>query len=98
MCHLFTESLIKTFTVYSNAIAESSIPQNESGMYWGWKYSFSKKYSLAGYFDLFSFPWLRYRSYSPTEGSEWLVRSEEHTSELQSRFDLVCRLLLEKKK
>src|SRR5699024_12258140 len=27
---------------------------------------------------------------------EW--RSEEHTSELQSRFDLVCRLLLEKKK
>src|SRR5207249_12030007 len=27
-----------------------------------------------------------------------LTRSEEHTSELQSRFDLVCRLLLEKKK
>src|SRR5699024_12444302 len=29
------------------------------------------------------------------EGRDW--RSEEHTSELQSRFDLVCRLLLEKK-
>src|SRR5689334_24015417 len=27
-----------------------------------------------------------------------LVRSEEHTSELQSQFHLVCRLLLEKKK
>src|SRR5438874_11156577 len=27
-----------------------------------------------------------------------LTRSEEHTSELQSRRDLVCRLLLEKKK
>src|SRR5437667_3565519 len=27
-----------------------------------------------------------------------LVRSEEHTSELQSHHDLVCRLLLEKKK
>src|SRR5699024_11647659 len=26
------------------------------------------------------------------------LRSEEHTSELQSRFDLVCRLLLENKK
>src|SRR5699024_11943835 len=25
-------------------------------------------------------------------------RSEEHTSELQSRFDLVCRLMLKKKK
>src|SRR5437868_12655405 len=28
---------------------------------------------------------------------EGKARSEEHTSELQSRFDLVCRLLLEKK-
>src|SRR2546421_9081470 len=28
----------------------------------------------------------------------WRSRSEEHTSELQSRSDLVCRLLLEKKK
>src|SRR5699024_12884131 len=27
----------------------------------------------------------------------FVLRSEEHTSELQSRFDLVCRLLLEKK-
>src|SRR5699024_12621866 len=27
-----------------------------------------------------------------------MTRSEEHTSELQSRFDLVCRLLLETKK
>src|SRR2546429_3015425 len=28
----------------------------------------------------------------------WWARSEEHTSELQSRLHLVCRLLLEKKK
>src|SRR2546427_2483375 len=32
------------------------------------------------------------------ETSLWLVRSEEHTSELQSQSNLVCRLLLEKKK
>src|SRR5256885_13173212 len=31
-------------------------------------------------------------------GSPGLVRSEEHTSELQSPCNLVCRLLLEKKK
>src|SRR5437868_7472732 len=31
-------------------------------------------------------------------GTGAALRSEEHTSELQSRFDLVCRLLLEKKK
>src|SRR5438309_3000818 len=33
------------------------------------------------------------------DNSPWLhERSEEHTSELQSQFHLVCRLLLEKKK
>src|SRR5690349_24033082 len=33
-----------------------------------------------------------------TEVADWdAMRSEEHTSELQSRRDLVCRLLLEKK-
>src|SRR5207247_5842167 len=31
-------------------------------------------------------------------GAPGRIRSEEHTSELQSRVDLVCRLLLEKKK
>src|SRR6478672_12099966 len=50
-----------------------------------------------------------FRSCSPTSerALEWLprtysssgpARSEEHTSELQSRSDIVCRLLLEKKK
>src|SRR5690349_21871445 len=33
-----------------------------------------------------------------TEVEKLAARSEEHTSELQSRRDLVCRLLLEKKK
>src|SRR5690625_5830828 len=34
----------------------------------------------------------------PKENSIYIMRSEEHTSELQSRGHLVCRLLLEKKK
>src|SRR5699024_2534650 len=54
---------------------------------------------------------LRRELFSGTDGKEYenndtlelmkknvKLRSEEHTSELQSRFDLVCRLLLEKKK
>src|SRR5437867_9323456 len=35
---------------------------------------------------------------SDSESSLDYARSEEHTSELQSPYDLVCRLLLEKKK
>src|SRR5699024_12736583 len=37
-------------------------------------------------------------AYPLIPGHEIVGRSEEHTSELQSRFDLVCRLLLEKNK
>src|SRR5215469_1372575 len=43
-----------------------------------------------------STPW--HRSRTAWAGSVVVARSEEHTSELQSRRDLVCRLLLEKKK
>src|SRR2546430_5417498 len=35
---------------------------------------------------------------APVFGADVSVRSEEHTSELQSQSNLVCRLLLEKKK
>src|SRR5437868_11202998 len=39
------------------------------------------------------------RGQTPNGTNGWReIRSEEHTSELQSRFDLVCRLVLEKKK
>src|SRR3989440_7108251 len=41
-------------------------------------------------------PLIRSARYSRSE--EHQLRSEEHTSELQSRSDLVCRLLLENKK
>src|SRR2546429_2486335 len=46
--------------------------------------------------------WLRHRgTLWPCQKTHYLearMRSEEHTSELQSRLHLVCRLLLEKKK
>src|SRR5438067_5160862 len=42
--------------------------------------------------------WLATLRSSGIEPEAIHARSEEHTSELQSRFDLVCRLLLEKKK
>src|SRR5689334_24495371 len=41
------------------------------------------------------FPWIELRQLLGWPRS---ARSEEHTSELQSQFHLVCRLLLEKKK
>src|SRR5690349_22334237 len=40
----------------------------------------------------------QYLDLNPISRERGITRSEEHTSELQSRRDLVCRLLLEKKK
>src|SRR5699024_11647661 len=51
-------------------------------------YSFVILILIIGYFIM---------NLTPRERPESKWRSEEHTSELQSRFDLVCRLLLEKK-
>src|SRR5690625_5516404 len=54
------------------------------------------------YSDTRGHPRLRMRhqpyAVTPEARDTWLKRSEEHTSELQSRGHLVCRLLLEKKK
>src|SRR3712207_8934471 len=40
--------------------------------------------------------WLIFLAFRPQTGTHHLLRSEEHTSELQSRQYIVCRLLLEK--
>ena len=59
---------------YSQAISENSIAQNERGIYWGIKQNLSTKFSFAGYMDIFRFPWMRSRSYSISEGHEYLLR------------------------
>src|SRR5699024_12699875 len=59
--------------------------------------TYSRRYRAAGYYG-------RCRNLQPQWSRKWCayaplrrLRSEEHTSELQSRFEIVCRLLLEKK-
>jgi hypothetical protein len=62
------------YSFYTNAFSEGTTPQNESGIYSGWRYSFSRKLTFTGYFDFFQFPWLRFRIYKPSNGHEWLAR------------------------
>src|SRR5256886_2996538 len=47
---------------------------------------------------LLGYPLAYYLSFGAGARKDFLYRSEEHTSELQSQSNLVCRLLLEKKK
>jgi len=62
------------YSFYGNAFSESTNLQNENGFYLGMKYRFNKTKHITGYLDLFQFPWLRYRGYSPSHGYEWMIR------------------------
>ena len=74
MAWLFRDLSPNYYSSYANVFSESSTPQNERGLYWGTRYSFSRRLVLHGYFDVFQFPWLRYRIYHPSFGNEWLLR------------------------
>ena len=74
------------YSFYGNAFAEGTLAQNESGIYWGWKYRFNRKYTIATYIDLFKFPWLRFRTYRPSHGHEFLLRFNYTPSRKVSMF------------
>lgn len=61
-------------TFYGTAFGESSRNVNENGVYWGLEFQPFKKLTIAGYYDRFTFPWLRFRADSPSKGNEYLGR------------------------
>lgn len=73
-------------TFYANAFSENTQPQNEQGVYWGWKYRWNRQYSFSGFVDLFEFPWLAFRRYAPSQGYEWLMRANYQPSRQVAMF------------
>lgn len=76
---------------YANAFGESSKPQNETGFYWGFRYKLPKRLQYSGYLDLFRFPGLRYRVYTPSTGYEWLSRLQWQPSKTTTAFIQIRR-------
>jgi hypothetical protein len=75
------------YAFYSNAFAESSAIQNETAVYWGWKYQWKKRITVAGYVDLFKFPWVGFRRYTVgSMGHEWLFKFTYQTTRKISMF------------
>lgn len=60
----------------SNAVSESSRNVNEDGFYFGLNAKLSTSWLFKGYFDLFSFPWMRFQAKAPTKGKEYLAQLE----------------------
>jgi len=59
--------------MYSNAFGENSINANEHGFYLGTTIYPYSKWRISAYYDLFTFPWLKFGVYSPSKGSDYLV-------------------------
>ncbi|MEX2513360.1 MAG: helix-hairpin-helix domain-containing protein [Cyclobacteriaceae bacterium] len=59
---------------YGNAFSEGSRPINEEGFYFGLHYRPHQKINWSAYFDLFKFPWMRFRIHAPSSGREWLTK------------------------
>lgn len=59
---------------YSSGFSENTRPINEQGIYMGIQIRPEKRWKINAYYDLFAFPWLRYRVYAPSRGYEWLAR------------------------
>ena len=61
-------------SLYATAFAESTRPSNEKGIYLGFQLKPSATLKLNAYVDFFSFPWLKFRVSTPSNGQEWLLR------------------------
>ncbi len=66
----------KYHTLNGSAFAESSRPTNEHGFYIGLQTNFGKGVRMSSYFDVFSFPWLRFQTDAPSEGYEVFTKLE----------------------
>ncbi len=62
------------YSFYGRAFGENTTNKNETGFYWGIKITPNRKYNLSAYFDTYTFPWLKYRTYEPSRGNDFNIR------------------------
>jgi hypothetical protein len=60
----------------SNALGQNSANANEEGVLFSFNASLAPRLGLTGYADLYRFPWLKYRTDSPSRGSEYQLQSD----------------------
>src|SRR5207249_6930553 len=96
---IYTLSLHDALPIFDHLrgfVAQVQVPNNDDDISY-WLTQWNQRGNFAALFDDTRTEMIGLLSEAiSVEGSLSETRSEEHTSELQSRFDLVCRLLLEK--
>lgn len=74
---------------YNNGFSEGSRTRNEKGIYFGSRLKLNSAWTVNGYFDLFTFPWLKYLVDAPSEGHEIMIQPSykpNRQMEIYARF------------
>lgn len=61
-------------SLFGAAFGENSLPNNESGLFFGLTAKPIKNWTLTAYYDLYRSPWLRFKTDGPSHGYDALVR------------------------
>ncbi|MDR0714903.1 MAG: hypothetical protein LBF89_11705 [Bacteroidales bacterium] len=89
--NLFYRHYAKNFhSRYGNAFGENARNSNEEGFFLGWNLNLSGKWMLASYWDIFRFPWMRYRTHAPSFGQD-IFWQTDYTPSYSTKFYLRLR-------
>lgn len=65
----------RDFNAFSSVgIGENSTNENEKGLFMGFVASPTNKFTVSGYYDQFTFPWLKYQVNAPSNGYQYLAQ------------------------
>ncbi len=76
-------------SLLSVAVSENTRVSNENGLYIGITSRLSKEWSINAYADHFSFPWMKFRTYTPSRGYDYLAQVNyrpEREIEMYARY------------
>ncbi|GHT78490.1 hypothetical protein FACS189464_2010 [Bacteroidia bacterium] len=75
---------------YGKALGESAQNSNEEGFYFGWSLDLGGLWRLSSYWDVFRFPWMRYRTSAPSFGQDAFVQAD-YTPSRETKIYLQLR-------
>ncbi len=89
MSFLYRNISKKYQSLYTNAFTESTLPNNEKGLFSGISIRPTTQWQIDAYADIYKFPWLRFRVDAPSAGSDYFVQATykpNRQMEIYSRF------------
>lgn len=81
-------------SLFSVAFSENTRVSNENGLYLGLQARLSTQWHLHAYADHFSFPWMKFRTYAPSRGYDYLVQLNYRP---QRRIEMYARYRIKNK-